>query len=102
MISEKLRKTVVERIEAADEAVVVWDDALPGFGLRVKPSGVRIYMIQHRNRNTGASRRLTIGQHGPWLTFDQAKKQARAMLAMRSAARIRRDPQGGENGSHHC
>ena len=81
MIAEKLSKTVVERIKAADQDVVVWDNTLPGFGVRVKPSGVRSYIIQYRNRNTSASRRLTIGQHGPLLTFDQAKKQARAMLA---------------------
>jgi integrase len=81
MIAEKLSKTVVERIKSADQDVVVWDNTLPGFGVRVKPSGVRSYIIQYRNRNTSASRRLTIGQHGPLLTFDQAKKQARAMLA---------------------
>ena len=81
MIAEKLSKTVVERIKAVDQEVVVWDDALPGFGVRVKPSGVRSYIIQYRNRDTGASKRLTIGQHGPLLTFDQAKKQARATLA---------------------
>jgi integrase len=81
MIAEKLSKTVVERIKADDQDVVVWDDTLHGFGVRVKPSGVRSYIIQYRNRNTSASRRLTIGQHGPLLTFDQAKKQARALLA---------------------
>jgi integrase len=81
MIAEKLSKTVVERIKAADQDVFVWDNTLPGFGVRVKPSGVRSYIIQYRNRNTSTSRRLTIGQHGPLLTLDQAKKQARAMLA---------------------
>jgi integrase len=81
MIAEKLSKTVVDRIMAAARDVVVWDDALPGFGVRVKPSGVRSYIAQYRNRRTGASKRLTIGQHGPLLTFDQAKKQARAILA---------------------
>jgi len=81
MIVERLCKTVVERIKAADQDVVVRDDTLPGFGVRVKPSGVRSYIIQYRNRNTSESRRLTIGQHGPLLTFDQAKKQARGMLA---------------------
>jgi hypothetical protein len=32
MIAERLSKTVVERIKAADQDVVVWDNTLPGFG----------------------------------------------------------------------
>ena len=85
MIAEKLSKTVVERIKTADQDVVVWDNSLPGFGVRVKPCGVRSYIIQYRNRNTSVSRRLTIGQHGSLLTFDQAKKQARGCDARRGS-----------------
>jgi integrase len=81
MIAEKLSKTAVERIEVGDRDVVVWDHTLPGFGVRVKASGVRSYLIQYRNRSSGVSRRLTIGRHGPLLTFDQAKRQARALLS---------------------
>jgi hypothetical protein len=81
MIAERLSKTVVERIAAAEQDTVVWDETLPGFGVRVKPSGVRSYIVQYRNRSTGASKRLTIGRHGPLLTFDQAKKRARVLLA---------------------
>jgi integrase len=81
VIAERLSKTVVERIAAAEKDIIVWDDTLPGFGVRVKPSGVRSYIVQYRNRSTGASKRLTIGRHGPLLTFEQAKKQARPLLA---------------------
>jgi integrase len=81
MIAERLSKTVVERIAATERDIIAWDETLPGFGVRVKPSGVRSYIVQYRNRSTGASKRLTIGRHGPLLTFDQAKKQARALLA---------------------
>ena len=70
MIAEKLSKTVVDRIKAADQDVVVWDNTLPGFGVRVKPSGVRSYIIQSRNRNT--SDRLAglaaAGEHFGWST----------------------------------
>jgi hypothetical protein len=68
MATLKLTKTVVESLEPSTQEQVVWDEALPGFGLRIKPTGVRSYIVQYRNRHTGASKRMTIGQHGPLLT----------------------------------
>jgi Arm DNA-binding domain len=81
MARQKLSKTVVEGIAPGAEDIVIWDTALPGFGVRVKPTGVRSYIVQYRNRETGASKRMTIGQHGPLMTFEQARRQARALLA---------------------
>ena len=81
MAKQKLSKTVVERIQPGAQDQFVWDEALEGFGVRVKPTGVKSYIVQYRNRTSGASKRLTIGRHGPMLTFEQAKKQAFALLA---------------------
>ena len=81
MAKQKLSKAAVERLQAGARELVVWDDALEGFGVRIKPTGVKSYIVQYRNRTTGASKRLTLGQHGPLLTFDKAKKQALALLA---------------------
>ena len=80
MSRQKLTKTCVEAVMPGAEDILIWDAALPGFGVRVKPTGVRSYIVQYRNRDTGTSKRMTIGQHGPRLTFDQAKRQARALL----------------------
>jgi hypothetical protein len=81
MAKQRLTKSVVEGITPTSADVVVWDENLPGFGVRVKRSGMRSYIVQYRCRATGASRRMTIGQHGALLSFDRAKKQARAVLA---------------------
>ncbi len=81
MAKQKLTKSVVERLSPADADYVVWDAELPGFGVRVKPSGVKSYVVQYRNRKTGASRRKTIGQHGPLLTFHKARERGRIILA---------------------
>ena len=87
MATQKLSKSVVEKLPPGPRDVFVWDEALPGFGVRVKPSGARSYIVQYRARDTGSSRRATIGRHGPLMSFEQAKKQARALLsdAMRGA-----------------
>ena len=80
MARKKLTKRTVEAIQpVAKKDVVVWDSELPGFGVRVKPSGVRSYIVQYRNEH-GRSRRGTIGRHGK-LTLDQARKQAKQLFA---------------------
>ena len=81
MATQKLTKTSVDKLAPGAEDYVIWDVALPGFGIRVKPSNVKSYVVQYRNRKTGASRRKTIGQHGPLLTFHKAKERARIILA---------------------
>lgn len=40
-----LSKRTVDAIRPAERDIVVWDDALSGFGVRVKPSGVCTYIV---------------------------------------------------------
>ncbi len=70
----KLSKSLIAAVNPTDRDVVVWDDSLPGFGLRAKASGAKTFVIQYRNRS-GRSRRLSIGKLGK-ITLDQARKEA--------------------------
>jgi len=73
----KLTKRVVDAAEPQSKDYVIWDDELPGFGLRVFKSGERSYLIQYRS--AGRSRRYSIGVHGVW-TAELARKEAKIQL----------------------
>lgn len=75
----KLTKRIVDSLQPADKDQVVWDSKMPGFGIRVMPSGVKSYVIQYRNAH-GRSRRMTVGRHSV-LTVDEARKEAKQFLA---------------------
>lgn len=77
----RISKRMVDGLKPSQDGrdVVVWDEKLPGFGVRMKPSGVVSYAIQYRNKH-GTSRRFTLGRHGV-LTADEARKMARDLLA---------------------
>ena len=77
----RISKRTVDALKPSQDGrdVVVWDDKLPGFGVRVKPSGVVSYAIQYRNSH-GSSRRFTLGRHGV-LTAEEARAMARDLLA---------------------
>ncbi len=77
----KLSKSVVDKLPALPAEVLYWDTSLIGFGLRVKPNNTRSYLVQYRNRSSGRSRRKTIGQHGPLMSFSQAKDIATGLLS---------------------
>ena len=75
----KLTKTTVEQIRPSDKDQFLWDSEIPGYGLRVKPSGTRAYLIQYRDAQ-GRSKRVTIGQHGK-ITAEQARVEAKRQFA---------------------
>ena len=76
----KITKRLVEdlNVETGRE-LWVWDSELPGFGIRVKATGVKAYVIQYRNLHR-QSRKITLGRHGV-LFPEEARRLARQTLA---------------------
>ncbi len=76
--TRKLTKRVVDRLSVHGKDTVFWDRDLPGFGVRVYPSGRKVYVVQ--SRAGGKSRRATVGRHGA-IAPDRARKEAARLIA---------------------
>ena len=73
-----ISKRTVDGLSAGDKDAVFWDRELPGFGVRVYPSGAKVYVVQCRAE--GKSRRITLGRHGV-ISADQARRKAALAIA---------------------
>ena len=74
----RITKRSVDAIKASGTDTVYWDGELTGFGLRVRRSGRKSYVVQ--TRIAGKLCWFTIGPHGP-LNPDQARARALEILA---------------------
>ena len=76
------KRTLTNRAVAAlkvERDTVYWDRDLPGFGIRVYPSGGKVYIAQAREPDR-TTRRVTVGRHDV-LNADRARQRAAYIIA---------------------
>ena len=76
--SATISRRTVEALPVGDREAVYWDRELQGFGVRVYPTGSKVYLVQ--TRTDGKSRRLTVGRHG-LISAEQARRKAAQAIA---------------------
>jgi integrase len=80
----RLTKRVVDAAKVTGKDYFLWDDEMPGFGLRVLASGRKSYVVQYKiGGRGGETRRKSIGLHGV-LTTEEARGEAKKWLADRA------------------
>ena len=67
----------LRKLKGGEERIEVWDAKLPGFGIRVAPSGTKSFVLLYRFR--GQPRRLTLGRY-PILGLADAREIAKDAL----------------------
>lgn len=80
----KLNQRTVSSAKARIQRYDLWDDDLPGLGLRVSPAGHKTFILRYRANGGGrtAPRRfITLGRYGV-LTVEEARAQAKKLLAV--------------------
>ena len=74
----KITKRKVDQLKADGADTFYWDDDLPGFGVRVRGSGRKYYVVQYRA--DGRVRRITLGRHGA-VSTETARRRAMAAIS---------------------
>lgn len=81
MSGQTITKTLVDGLEKQASEYTVWDAKLPGFGVRVRPTGAKSFIIVYRagTGRTAPVRRLTLAAVGK-VAPEAARTQAKILL----------------------
>ena len=83
----KLTKSVIDDLPTPAKEVVYWDTACPGFGVKVTPTGRKVFVVLYRTGGAGSRlQKYTIGPYGR-VTLHQARVSAQKVFAARLEGR---------------
>ena len=87
MPKTRLTKSAIDALPTPDKEIVHWDQALPGFGLKITPKGRKVFIVLYRAGGGGSRlRKYTIGPYGR-ITLHNARIEAQKVLAARLEGR---------------
>jgi integrase len=85
----KLTKSAIDTLPVPSSDLVYWDIASPGFGVKVTPTGRKVFIVLYRTGGAGTKlRKYTIGPYGR-VSLHQARVAAQKVF---SAKHEGRDP----------
>ena len=83
----KLTKNAIDSLPTPASDTVYWDITYPGFGVKVTPTGRKVFVVLYRTGGAGSKlRKYTIGVYGP-ITLHQARVAAQRVFAAKLEGR---------------
>jgi integrase len=83
----KFTKTAIDGLLVPKSDTVYWDAAAPGFGIKVTPTGRKVFIVLYRTGGAGSKlRKYTIGPYGR-VTLHQARVVAQKVFAAKLEGR---------------
>ncbi len=83
MQKQKFTTSLIDAIEPTGKEFTVWDSVIPGFGLRVRPTGAKSFVFVYRTSGgrAGATRKVTIGDAAK-LRLEPAREKAKELAGL--------------------
>ena len=78
-MAESITNASLRALKPRAQAYEITDARLPGFVVRVLPSGKKVFFVRHRPR--GRDERVRLGLWSDTLSLDEARRQAMVILA---------------------
>src|SRR5262249_19053113 len=83
----RLTKSAIDALPTPKSDFVYWDAASPGFGVKVTPTGRKVFVVLYRTGGAGSKlRKYTIGPYGR-VTLHQARVAAQKVFAAKLEGR---------------
>jgi integrase len=83
----KLTKSAIDGLPKSPKDIVYWDTGSPGFGVKVTPTGRKVFIVLYRTAGAGSRlRKYTIGPYGR-VTLHQARVAAQKVHTARLEGR---------------
>src|SRR5690242_20099330 len=83
----RLTKSAIDALPRPPKETVYWDAGSPGFGVKVTPTGRKVFIVLYRTAGAGSRlRKYTIGPYGR-VTLHQARVAAQKVHAARLEGR---------------
>lgn len=77
----RLTKTAIDTAKPEARDTFLWDNTLRGLGVKITPSGSKVFVYQYRMGGRGSKlRRYTIGRYGE-ITLDAARRKAEELAS---------------------
>jgi integrase len=80
MAKIKFSAPAIEGLKPQEKVVEYFDTALPGFGIRVRPTGAKIWFVVYRSPLDGKVKRYNLGKYPRPYSLKDAREEAKQKL----------------------
>jgi len=79
-MAKRLTKSRIDKAHPQEREYTIWDDSLPGFGVRIRPGGTKTFIVQKRLGKGRREIKMNVGRYCAPMTLEVARQQAKEWI----------------------